>query len=65
MNNVAKLKQRVLEAEAERDHYRSLVEAFFSGDVPEGACPDHLILAKWGRKRHDDKRNTAALLHTD
>lgn len=65
MNNIAKLKQRVLEAEAQRDFFRSIVDAFFTGDVPEGAVPEHFILAKWGRKRHDEKRATAALLHTD
>lgn len=64
-SNIAKLKQRVLDAEAERDFYRSLVEAFFSGDVPDGAVPEHFILARWGRKRHEDKRTTAALLQTD
>lgn len=64
-SNVAKLKQRVLDAEAERDYYRSLVESFFTGDVPDGASPEHLILAKWGRARHEAKRTTAALLHTD
>lgn len=64
-NNIAKLKQRVLDAEAERDFYQSLVEAFFSGDVPDTASPEHFILAKWGRKRHEEKRATAILLQTD
>lgn len=65
MNQTASLKARVLEAEKERDLYKSLVESFFSGDVPANASPEHLILAKWGRRRHEEKRATAALLHTD
>lgn len=65
MSYTAVLKQRVLEAEEEAKLFRSMVDAFFSGDVPDNALPEHFILAKWGRKRHEENRNTAALLRTD
>ena len=63
--NTVTLKQRVIQAEAERDYYASLVEAFFSGDIPHGASIDHMILAKYGRKRHEDLNNTPALLRSE
>lgn len=65
MSYIADLKERAITAERERDLYRSMVESFFTGDVPENACPEHLILARWGRKRHEENRTTAALLRTD
>jgi hypothetical protein len=65
MNAIAVLKQRVLESNAERDLFRSMVEAFFSGNVPANASPEHLILARWGRRRHEEMKSTAALLRTE
>jgi len=55
MSGLEQLKERVLAAEAQRDHLRSLVDAFFTGVTPEGANFDHFILAQWGRKRLDEK----------
>lgn len=57
------LKQRVLRAEAERDYYVSLVDAFFSGEAPAPASLQHVILAQWGRRRHAEMSRTPALLH--
>jgi hypothetical protein len=65
MSAIAQLKQRVLQAESERDFYKSLVDAFFTGDVPENADLNHMILAKWGRKRLEQLKKQPALLHTD
>lgn len=66
MSYITQLKQRVLEAEQERDYYRSLVETFFSGDVPEeGSSLNHLILAKYGRKRLETLAKQPSLLRTD
>lgn len=61
MNNIAALKQRALNAELERDYYRSLLETFFDGEVPEFAS---LVLAKWGRKRLEEQRSQPALLRS-
>jgi len=66
MSYISQLKARALEAEAERDYYRSLVETFFSGDVPdEGSSLNHLILAKYGRKRLEALSKQPALLRVD
>jgi len=62
---VAKLKQRVVDAEQMAEHYRSLLETFFTGDIPDNATFDHLILAKWGRKRLEDQKSQPSLLRTD
>lgn len=61
MSNVAALKERVLKAEAERDYYESLVDSFFSGNVPDGANFNHFIMAQWGRKRLVEKNKVPAL----
>lgn len=62
MSNIADLKERVLKAEAERDYYESLVDAFFSGEVPDGANFNHFILAQWGRKRLEAKEPKVPVL---
>lgn len=63
MSNIAALKERVIGAEAKADHFQSLVEAFFTGEVPDGGSLDHAVLAQWGRKRLDEKRaNKLAML---
>lgn len=65
MSNIAQLKERVLEAENRAAYFESLVDAFFSGETPDGANLNHFILAQWGRKRLDEKQNqVAALLRT-
>lgn len=65
MSYIAKLKERVLEAEAERDYYRSLVETFETGDIPDQASFQHLVMATWGRKRLEEKKKRPALLQSD
>lgn len=64
MTTQAKLKLLLKEAEAERDYYKSLVGAFFTGEVPEQAALQHFIIAKWGRKRLEEQKNLPALLKT-
>lgn len=64
-SSVAKLKERVLRAESEVLRLQSMLEAFFTGDVPDGASVDHLILAKWGRKRLEEKKQQPALLQPE
>lgn len=61
-DNIAELKQRLEQAEAEAEHFRSMAESFFSGD-PMGRGIDHIIMAQWGRKRLAEKRaNKLAVL---
>lgn len=63
MSNIAALKERVLEAESKAAYYQSLVDAFFSGESPDGANFNHIIMAQWGRKRLAEKvKQTPALL---
>ncbi len=62
---VSELKQRVMDAEAERDYHKSLVESFFSGDVPERASLSHFLMAKWGRKRLEELSKQPALLRSE
>jgi hypothetical protein len=59
---VAKLKQRVVDAEQKAEHYRSLLETFFTGDIPDNATFDHLILAAWGRRRLEELSAQPSLL---
>jgi hypothetical protein len=65
MNYIVDLKQRVLDAEERVAYLESLLETFFTGDVPNGASLNHFVLAKWGRKRLEEQKSTAALLRTD
>ena len=65
MNFVAQLKERVVEAEADRDYYKGLVEAFFKGEVTGvGGLEEH-VLAQWGRRRIEEMRKQAALLRSN
>jgi len=41
---------------------RSIVEAFWTGDVPEDATLDHMVIAKAGRLRLEEKAKVCALL---
>ena len=59
---IAQLKSRVLEAEAYAQQLESMLNSFWTGDVPSGATLDHMVLAKWGRKRLEEKAKTPALL---
>ena len=56
MSNIAQLKERVLAAEERAEYYESLVDAFFSGEAPEGANFNHIVMAQWGRKRLAESR---------
>lgn len=40
----------------------SKLESFFTGDVPQHATFDHVILAQYGRKRLAERTRQAALL---
>lgn len=63
-SNVEVLKERITVAEAEREYYASLVDAFFTGEAPSGGNFNHFIMAQWGRKRLEQKNeaNRAVLL---
>lgn len=65
MSYVSELKQRVVNAEAEVEHLKGLLDSFFSGDVPDHASLTHMVLAKWGRRRLEEIGRTPALLRTD
>lgn len=41
---------------------RSIVDSFWTGDVPEDATLDHLVIAKAGRLRLEEKAKVCALL---
>lgn len=59
----ASLKQRLRDAEQERDYYKSLVGAFRDGMVPsEGASLQHFIFAQWGRRRLAEQKGVPSLL---
>lgn len=60
--SVAELKHQLEAALDERDYFKSLVESFFTGNVPRRATLNHVIMAKWGRVRLEDKRRKPALL---
>lgn len=62
-DSVVNMKTRLLQAEAEAAHFRSMVESFFTGD-PQGRGLDHIIMAQWGRRRLEEKEQNrvAALL---
>ena len=59
---VLELKERVVQAESERNYYKSLVDAFFEGKSPQGGNFNHIIMAQWGRKRLDEKKKQVAAL---
>lgn len=61
-SNVAKMKQRILDNEAEIRYLEGLLNSFWTGDVPDNASLDHLILAKYGRIRLTEKAKQPALL---
>lgn len=59
----AQLRQKLRDAEAERDYYLGLVGAFRDGQVPDvGASLQHFIFAQWGRKRLAELKGVPALL---
>ena len=56
------LKRQLLEAQAAAEYYHSCVQVFFSGNLPEGATMEQLILATHGRKRLEALKKEPALL---
>lgn len=64
MTSVVTLKQRLRDAEAQNEFMRSLLDTFFTGDVPAQPSLQHLVLARWGRKRLEELKTQPALLHT-
>jgi hypothetical protein len=66
MSNIAQLKERVVEAEARAERLQSLVDAFFTGQSPEGGGFEGVLMAQWGRRRlaekNENKNKVAALL---
>lgn len=61
-NYTAQLKERVLVAEEQVRLLQSMLGSFWTGDIPEQATLDHMVLAKWGRKRLEEKSKQPALL---
>lgn len=59
MSYIAELKGRVIALEEENNRLQSLVDSFFTGNVPNGAGPDHFVIARWGRKRLEDMKAQA------
>lgn len=47
---------------AELEFQKTLLASFWSGDVPDNATLDHLVLAKAGRHRLEEKAKRCALL---
>ena len=43
-------------------HLKSLLESFWTGNVPDKATLDHLVLAKAGRLRLEEKAKVCVLL---
>lgn len=62
MNSIADFKRRAVEAESRAEHLHSLLESFFTGDIPVNGSIDHHILGKWGRKRLEEMKSQPSLL---
>lgn len=56
------MKQRALEAEEQVRFLSSLLECFWTGDIPMNATPEHMILAKYGRRRIEELNKQPAIL---
>lgn len=54
--------RRIRELERQVIVLQSKLDAFFTGDVPQNASLDHMILAKAGRVRLQERAKQAALL---
>lgn len=55
--------QKELEAALQRAEFaESVINSFFTGNVPNGASINHVILAKYGRMRLESLKKTPALL---
>lgn len=61
-NQLSQSDKRLQELEAENRLLKSMLDTFFTGNVPQGATLKHFVLAKYGRMRLDEQRKTPALL---
>jgi hypothetical protein len=59
---LGELKQAYVDIQLENEHLKSLLNSFWTGDVPQGATLDHMKLAKYGRIRLADMGKVPALL---
>jgi hypothetical protein len=59
---VTVLCDKILDQHDEITHLKSLLESFWTGDVPQNATLDHMKLAKYGRQRLAEIGKTPALL---
>ena len=46
----------------ENEFLRSLLDSFWTGNVPDDATLDHMVIAKAGRLRLEEKAKVCALL---
>jgi len=60
--NIASIKKRMVDAEARVAYLESLLDSFFTGDVPDNTTLEHMILAKYGRKRLEELKAQPAIL---
>ena len=56
------LETAIAELQAELAFSNSLISSFWTGDVPEDATLDHMVIAKAGRLRLEEKAKVCALL---
>lgn len=64
-SSIAELKQRVMDAETRAGYAEACLECFFTGETPDSASLQQIVLAQWGRKRLDSMRKTPALLSSE
>ena len=57
------LEDAIARLREELEFERSLVASFWTGDIPEDATLDHLVIARAGRKRLEEKAKSCALLN--
>ena len=61
-SKVRQLEEKVRTLERYNKLLQSKLDSFFTGDVPNNATFEHMILAKYGRVRLQERSRTAALL---
>lgn len=62
-NGVIELKRLVLEHQAAAEYYYNCCNCFWTGNIPEGATMEQVIMASAGRKRLDVLHKEPALLN--
>lgn len=60
--SLAALQRKLADTEEQLRFYKSLVGAFYEGEVQGCASMQHFIFAKWGRKRLEELKQVPALL---